>query len=76
MWGEVVGEEEECVYLLGFAVSREEFFVEVDVAFSVYAWLGLVGFELDGAVNDLVSEGFIEVSSVAEDIEGQIPAVN
>ena len=33
--GEVAGEEEECVYPLGSSVSREEFFVKIDVAFGM-----------------------------------------
>ena len=61
---------------MGLSVSREEFLEEVDVAFSVYAWLGLVGLEFDGAVDVFVIEGFVEVSAVAEYIKGGVPAVD
>ena len=57
----MVGEEEECVYPLGSPVPRKEFFMEVDVAFGIYAWMGLVGFQFDGAVDVVIIEGFIEV---------------
>jgi hypothetical protein len=52
---ELVGEEEECV-------SRKDFLVELNVAFCVYACLGMVGFEFDDAVNVLVIEGGSQLS--------------
>jgi hypothetical protein len=73
--GEVVGEEEECIYPLGFSISSEEFFVEVDVSLGVYTGLSLAGFELDGAVDVIIIKGFIEVSSIAEDTLGGVPAI-
>ena len=71
----MVGEEEECVYPLGSPVPRKEFFMEVDVAFGIHAWLGLVGFQFYGAV-DVVVEGFVEVPTIAEDTKSGIPAVD
>ena len=73
--GEVVGEEEECVYPLGFPIVGEEFFIEVDVPFGIYARLGAVGIELDSAVDVIIIKGFVEVSSIAEDIVGGVPAI-
>jgi hypothetical protein len=72
---EVVGEEEECVYLLGFLIACEEFFMEVDVTFSVYAGLIVVRFEFESAVDVIVIKGFVEVPAVAEDAKGGVPAV-
>ena len=60
---------------MGSPVSCEEFFVEVDVAFRVHTWVGLVGFEFDGAVDVFIIEGFVEVPAVVEDTEGGVPAV-
>ena len=74
--GEVVGEEEECVYPLGSPVPRKEFVMEVDVAFGIHPWLGLVGFQFYGAVDVVIIEGFVEVPAVAEDTEGGVPAVD
>ena len=73
--GEVAGEEEECVYPLGSPVSREEFFVKIDVAFGIYAWVGLVRFKFDSAVDVIVLEGFVEVPPIAEDTKSGVPAV-
>ena len=73
--GEVAGEEEECVYPLGSSVSREEFFVKIDVAFGIYAWVGLVRFDFDSAVDVIVLEGFVEVPPIAEDTKSGVPAV-
>ena len=72
----MVGEEEECVYPLGPPVPRKEFFIKVDIAFGIHAWMGLVGFQFDGAVDVVIIEGFVEVPAVAEDAEGGVPAVN
>ena len=72
----MVGEEEECVYPLGSPVPRKEFFVKIDVAFGIYAWMVLVGFQFDGAVDVVIVEGFIEVPTIAEDTKSGIPAVN
>ena len=36
----------------------------------------MVGFEFDGAVDVVVVEGFVEVSAIAEDTEGGVPAVD
>ena len=74
--GEVVGEEEECVYPLGSPVPRKEFFMEVDVAFGIHAWVGLVGFQFYGAVDVVIIEGFVEVPTIAEDTKSGIPAVD
>jgi hypothetical protein len=64
--GEVVGEEEECIYPLGFPIAGEEFFVEVDVTLGIYTGVIVVGF----------IKGFIEVlSSIAEDTVGGVPAI-
>ena len=71
----MIGEKEECVYPFGSPVSREEFFVEVDVAFGIHPWLGLVGFQFYGAVYVVIIEGFVEVPAVAEDTEDGVPAV-
>jgi len=49
--------------------------VEVDVTLGVYTGLGLAVFELDGAVDVIIIEGFIEVSSIAEDTVGGVPAI-
>ena len=57
--GEVVGEEEECVYSLGFPIAGEEFFVEVDVTHGIYTGLSVIGFELDSAVDVIIIKGFI-----------------
>ena len=38
--------------------------------------MGVVGFEFDGAVDVVVIEGFVEVSAVAEDSEGGVPAID
>jgi hypothetical protein len=35
----------------------------------------LAGFELDGAVDVIIIKGFVEVSSIAEDTEGGVPAI-
>ena len=61
---------------IGYPVSREEFFMEVDIAFGVHTWLGLVGFEFNGAVDIVILERFVEVSTIAEDTEGGVPAVD
>ena len=66
MRGEVVGEEEECVYPLGSPVPRKEFFMEVDVAFGVHTRLGLVGFEFNGAVDIFILERFVEVPAAPD----------
>ena len=72
----MVGEEEECVYPLGSPVPRKEFLMNIYVAFGIYAWMGLVRFEFDGAVDVVIVEGFVEVSSIAEDTKSGIPAVD
>ena len=71
----MVGEEEECVYPLGSPVPRKEFFMEIDVAFGIYAWMGLVRFEFDGAVDVVIVEGFVEVPPIAEVTKCRVPAV-
>ena len=72
----MVGEEEECVYPLGSPVPRKESFMKVDVAFGIHAWVGFVGFQFDGAVDVVIVEGFIDVSTIAEDTKSGIPAVD
>ena len=72
----MVGEEEECVYPLGSPVPRKEFFMKIDVAFGIYAWMGLVRYKFDGAVDVVIVEGFIEVPPINEDTKCGIPAVN
>ena len=52
---------------LGFAISREEFFVESYVAFSVDASCGMTWSPLDGAVDGFVLEVFVDVAAVAGD---------
>ena len=71
----MVGEEEECVYPLGSPVPRKEFFMKIDVAFGIYAGMGLVRFKFDGAVDVVILEGFVEVPPVAEDTKCGVPAV-
>ena len=61
---------------MGSPVSREEFYVKVDVAFGLHTWLGSVRFEFNGAVDVVIMEGFVEVPAVAEDTESGVPAVN
>ena len=63
----MVGEEEECVYPLWSPVPRKEFFMKIYVAFGIYAWMGLVRFEFDGAVDVVIVERFVEVPPIAED---------
>ena len=72
----MVGEEEECVYPLGSPVPRKEFFIKVDIAFGIHAWMGLVGFQFNGAVDVVIVEGFVEVPTIAENTKGGIPAVD
>ena len=72
----MVGEEEECVYPLGSPVPRKEFFMKVDVAFGIYAGMGLVGFQFDGTVDVVIVEGFVEVPTIAEDTKSGVPAVD
>ena len=55
---------------------QQEFLMEVDVAFGIHSWLGLVGFQFYGAVDVVIMEGFAEVPTIAENTEGGIPAVN
>jgi hypothetical protein len=55
----VVWEEEDRVYPLGFAVSRKEFFMEIDVTFGIYTRVRSVGFEFDGAVDVDIFDGFV-----------------
>ena len=50
--------------------------MKIDVAFGIYAWVGLVGFQFDGAVDVVIVEGFSEVPPIAEDTKSGIPAVN
>ena len=45
----------------GSPVPRKEFFMKIYVAFGIYAWMGLVRFEFDGAVDVVIVEGFVEV---------------
>ena len=71
----MVGEEEDCVYPLGSPVSREKFFMKIDVAFGIYAWVGLVMFKFDGAFDVVILEGFVEVPPIAEDTNCGVPAV-
>ena len=37
--------------------------------------MSVVGFELDGTVDVIIIKGFIEVSSIAEDTVGGVPAI-
>ena len=37
--------------------------------------MSVVGFELDGTVDVIIIKGFIEVSSIAEDTLGGVPAI-
>ena len=71
----MVGGKEECVYPLGFPIAGEEFFVEVDVTLGIYTGVSVVGFELDGTVDVIIIKGFIEVTSIAEDTLGGVPAI-
>ena len=50
--------------------------IAIGVTFGIHPWLGLVGFEFDGAVDVVIIEGFNEVPAVAEDTEGGVPAVD
>ena len=50
--------------------------MKIDVAFGIYAWMVLVGFQFDGAVDVVIVDGFIEVPTIDEDTKSGIPAVN
>ena len=50
---------------LGFAVPREEFFIESYVAFRINASCGLFWGPLDGEVDGLVLEVFVDVADIA-----------
>ena len=60
-------EEPQCVDPLGFAVPREEFFIESYVAFRIDASRGLCWGPLDGAVDGFVLEVFVDVAAIAGD---------
>jgi hypothetical protein len=49
--------------------------MKIDVAFGVYAWVGLVRFKFDGAVDVVILEGFVEIPPIAEDTKCGVPAV-
>ena len=59
--------EPQCVDPLGFAVPREEFFIESYVAFRIDASCGSTWSPLDGAVDGFVLEVFVDVAAVAGD---------
>ena len=60
-------EEHQRVDLLGFAIPREEFFVEEYVSFGVDASCGVTTSPLDSAVDGFVLEVFVDVAAVACD---------
>jgi hypothetical protein len=70
-----VGEEFECIDLLGFTVSSEQFFVEIDVPFGVYACCWILWGSFDGAVDAVVLEVFVDVAPIARDSRLGCPAV-
>ena len=69
-------EEPQCVDPLGFAISREEFFVESYVSFCVDASCGSTLGPHDGAVDGFVLEVFVDVAAAAGDPCFWGPAVN
>ena len=64
-WRKGVHEEPQCVDPSGFAVPREEFFIESYLAFRVDAGCGLTWGPLDGAVDGFVLEVFVDVADIA-----------
>ena len=49
--------------------------MEVDVTLGIYTGLSVVGFELDSTVDVIIIKGFVEVSSIAKDTMGGVPAI-
>jgi hypothetical protein len=72
----VGGEEVDGVYPLCFAISSEEFFVEVDIFFGVDACGKSVGWPFNGAVDAFIIETFIDEAAIAGDPSFGGPAVN
>ena len=54
---------------LGFSIAREELFIEAYVPFGVDPRCGLSGGPLDGAVDGVIMEVFVDVATVAGDPE-------
>ena len=61
---------------LGFSIAREELFVEAYVPFSIDPRGVLSWGPLDGAVDGVVMEVFVDVATVAGDLRVWAPAVN
>ena len=61
---------------LGFSIAREELFIEAYVPFGVDPRCGLSWGLLDGAVDRVVMEVFVDVATVAGDPRIWAPAVN
>ena len=70
-----MGEEFECIDPLRFTVSSEQFFVEIDVPFGVYACCWMWWGPFDGAVDAIVLEVFVDVAPIARDSSFWCPAV-
>jgi hypothetical protein len=71
-----VGKELQRVDPLGFSISREEFFVEAYIPFGVDPRCGLSCGPLDCAVDGVVMEVLVDVTTVAGDSSVRAPAVN
>ena len=69
-------EELQRVDPLGFSIAREELFVEAYIPFSVDPRGGLSCGPLDGAVDGVVMEVLVDVTTVAGDSRVRAPAVN
>ena len=61
---------------LRFSIAREELLVEAYVSFGVDSSCGLSWGSLDGAVDGVIVEVFVDVSTVAGDAGFWAPAVN
>ena len=58
--GEEMREEVDGIDPLGFTISRQEFFIDGDVTFSVDACSGFPWLPFDGAVDVFVLEAFVD----------------
>jgi hypothetical protein len=71
-----MSKEEHGVDPLSFAIASEQFFVEVDVPFSVNASGGMLRAPFDGAVDAFIAEVFVNIAFIAGDSRFGCPAVN
>ena len=58
--GEEMREEVDGIDALGFTISRQEFFIDGDVTFSVDAGSGFPWWPFDGAVDVFIMEAFVD----------------